>query len=138
VSAKAFLDTNVLVYALAQNDPRKAIAKGLLATGGAISVQVLNEFVSVARRKLNLSWAEIGEALAAIRTLCDEPIAIDLPIHDKAVELARQDGLAFYDALIVAAALAARCEALMTEDLQDGREFENRLRVENPFRPSAP
>ena len=54
MSAETFLDTNVLVYAVVKDDPRAAIAEQLLAQGGAISVQVLNEFVSVARRKLGL------------------------------------------------------------------------------------
>lgn len=51
---KAFFDTNILIYAIAANDPRSQHAEELLAAGGAISVQVLNEFASVARRKLQM------------------------------------------------------------------------------------
>jgi predicted nucleic acid-binding protein len=50
-----FLDTCILLYALAQKDRREAVARKLLAEGGKISVQVLNEFASVARRKFRLS-----------------------------------------------------------------------------------
>ena len=68
MSSRAFFDTNVLIYAALQPDPRSEAARGLLAQRGVISVQVLNEFASVARRKLRRSWPEIARALAAIRT----------------------------------------------------------------------
>ena len=58
----SFFDTNVLVY-LASNDAAKADrAEATLAKGGAISVQVLNELANVARRKMQMSWDEIGRA----------------------------------------------------------------------------
>jgi len=61
--AKAFFDTNILIYAVAQDDPRAARAEELLASGGVIGVQILNEFVSVARRRLKMSWDEVTEAV---------------------------------------------------------------------------
>jgi predicted nucleic acid-binding protein len=67
MSAKAFFDTNILVYAFAQNDPRADSAEALLAAGGVVNVQVLNEFANVAVRKLGMSWDEVAEALAAVR-----------------------------------------------------------------------
>ena len=70
MSDKAFFDTNVLVYVVAQKDERTPKADALIAKGGVISVQVLNELASVSRRKLGMSWQEIGDALAAIRVLC--------------------------------------------------------------------
>ncbi|WP_210257493.1 PIN domain-containing protein [Chelativorans sp. ZYF759] len=66
---EAFLDTNILVYAFS-NDDRSVIAERLLSDGCTISVQTLNEFVHVSRRKLSREWAEIGEAAAIIRKLC--------------------------------------------------------------------
>ena len=68
---KPFFDTTILIYAISEGDSRAAVAEGLLAGGGHISVQVLNEFAAVARRKLSMSWDEIAEALAAIRALCE-------------------------------------------------------------------
>ena len=68
--SKAFLDANVVLYTLAEGDPRQPIALDHLAQGGTISVQVLNEFATVARRKLKLSWPEVVKALAAVRALC--------------------------------------------------------------------
>ena len=60
MSAPPFLDTNVLLYASLQPDPRSEAARALLARRGTISVQVLNEFANVASRKLRRSWPEIA------------------------------------------------------------------------------
>ncbi len=133
MSGRAFLDTNVLIYALAQNDSRTIRAEQLLQAGGRVSVQVLNEFASVTRRKLALDWPDVLAALGAIRTLCGDPIALDAAVHDDGVALARQHQLSIYDAMIVAAARAAKCEVVFSEDLQDGRRFGPDLRIENPF-----
>ena len=57
--------------------------------------------------------------------------------HDLGVELAERHGFAVYDAMIAAAALEAGCSILFTEDLQDGLRIGRRLRVRNPFAPTA-
>ena len=131
----AFFDTNVLIYVIAKNDPRAAPAEALLAAGGVVSVQVLNEFVAVARRKLDMTWKEIAEALAAIRPLCPTAIPITIEIHETALRLAAQYGYHIYDALIAAAALNAGCTTLYSEDLQDGQVIDGSLTVRNPFVP---
>lgn len=133
MSDRAFFDTNILIYALGQNDPRTAVSKRLLAQGGVVGIQILNEFVAVARRKLAMSWEDIADALEAIRSFCGEPTPLDGKIHAVAVDLARRHGLKIYDALIVSAALAAKCALLYTEDMQHGRMFQGRLTLENPF-----
>ena len=56
-----FLDTNILIYAFASGDKRSARAEALLAEGGVIGVQVLNEFTSVARRKLGWDWPRLRQ-----------------------------------------------------------------------------
>lgn len=132
--SRPFLDTNVLLYSLTRGDPRQAVAVRLLAAGGTVSVQVLNEFASVAHRKLKLPWPEVAKALSDIRTLCSPPVPLTLATHEAAIGLAIRDGIAFYDALIVASALEAGCDELLTEDMQDGRVIEARLTIRNPFR----
>jgi predicted nucleic acid-binding protein len=134
MSAEVFLDTNVLVYAAAKNDPRAEVATALLAKGGRISVQVLNEFANIARRKLNWPWPDVVEALAAFRTLCSEPLAIGGATHNAALAIAQRDGLGFYDSLIVASALEAGCSTLLSEDMQDGRMISAGLTIRNPFK----
>ncbi len=130
--ASRFFDTNILVYAFAANDPRSAQAEALIAEGGVIGVQVLNEFVNVARRKLRWQWDRIEAALSAIAELLGPARPLTAAVHARAVALARDHKLPFYDALIVAAALDAGCTELSSEDLQDGQRF-GALRVRDPF-----
>jgi predicted nucleic acid-binding protein len=129
---EAFLDTNVLLY-LVSADGRKAdIAEQTISAGGHVSVQVLNEFVSVARRKTRLRWNEIDDVLGTVRRIC-RVHAFTIETHDAARGLAEKHKLNFYDAAIVASALAAGCDTLYSENLQDGRRFGTALRVRNPF-----
>lgn len=133
MSGQPFFDTNVLVYALASDDPRRPTARELVATGGKTSVQVLNEFVAVLRRKWRWSWVDIDEALAGLRDLLDPPLPLTMQTHEAAMSLARQHNFNIYDALIVAAALRAKCRLLLTEDMADGMTI-GELTIRNPFR----
>lgn len=130
---ETFFDTNVLLY-LVSSDARKAdLAEAELAAGGHLSVQVLNEFTNVARRKAGLSWDEIADVLEPVRRICTVH-ALDVANHDFARDLARRHELSFYDALIVASACQAGCRVLASEDLQHGQRFQGTLTVRNPFR----
>jgi predicted nucleic acid-binding protein len=127
----AFFDTNVVVYA------QEAGAKGnrareLLSGGGKLSVQVLNEFTAVSRRKQEKRWLEIGEAISDVLELVDPPLALTFEVHESARVLAETHQLSFYDALIVAAAIGAGCDILYSEDLQHRRSI-GRLAIVNPF-----
>jgi predicted nucleic acid-binding protein len=137
MSGKVFFDTNVLVYTIGQHEQRTVIAESLLAAGGIVSVQVLNELAAVMQRKLRMPWEEIGEALTAVRVLCPSPTSLTTKTHDAALKLARRHGWHIYDALIVASALDAGCATLFTEDLQHGRVIEGRLTIVNPFLPDS-
>ena len=130
---RPFLDSNILIYSISTNDPRSATAAALIDTSCVISTQVLNEFVSVARRKLKWSWPEIMVASTSFQELFPNPVLVGFSEHRHALRIAEHDGIAFYDALIVASALAAGCSTLLTEDMQDGRVVEGRLTIRNPF-----
>lgn len=128
-----FLDTNVLVY-LASADARKAdVAERLLAEGGTVSVQVLNELANVARRKMRLGWDETAAFLGAIRPFVTV-VPVTAETHELGLALAERYGLSVYDAMIAAAGLLAGCGELLSEDMQDGMVLAGELRVENPFR----
>ena len=130
--ARAFIDTNVLAYLLSGDSAKADRAESLLAHGGVISVQVLNELATVCSRKLGLSWPEIRELLGTVRTLCRvEPLT--LATHERMLDIAERYGFSVYDSMIVAAALGADCRVLWTEDLQHGQRIEARLIVNNPF-----
>jgi predicted nucleic acid-binding protein len=127
-----FFDTNVVLYLLSADTAKADRAEELLAIGGTISVQVLNEFAAVASRKRRMSWIEIREVLAQIRAVCAvEPMTIDT--HERSLRIAERYGLSIYDALIVSAALLANCKTLHSEDMQDGQVIERQLTIRNPF-----
>ena len=127
-----FFDTNVVLYLLSADAAKADRAEELLALGGTISVQVLNEFVAVASRKLRMSWVEIHEVLAQIRAVCVvEPLTIET--HERAVRIAERYAFSIYDALIVSAALLANCKTLHSEDMKDGQVIERQLTLRNPF-----
>lgn len=129
----SFFDTNVLVY-IASADPVKAgQAEKLIAAGGAISVQVLNELTNVARRKMRLSWTEMHAFLSMLRGLLTvHPLTLET--HETGLALAERYGLSTYDAMIAASALHAGCDTLWSEDMQHGLVLDDRLRIVNPFR----
>lgn len=129
--ADAFLDTNILLYRLSGDAFRAGRANELLERGGVVSVQVLNEFAAVARRKLRLNIPEIRDVLDIVRSLC-EVVPLELGTHDRALDLAERYKFSIYDALIVAAAIRADCTTLWTEDLHHGQKIE-RLTIRNPF-----
>jgi predicted nucleic acid-binding protein len=128
----SFFDTNVLIY-LASDDVAKAEkAESLLAEGGTISVQVLNEITNVARRKMRLSWPETHDFLTNIRGfLMVQPVTV--ATHEAGIEIAEHYRLSVYNSMIVASALHAECDTLWSEDMQDGMLLEGRLRIVNPF-----
>jgi predicted nucleic acid-binding protein len=128
-----FFDTNVLVY-LASDDPRKAERAGeLLARGGTISVQVLNELANVARKRMRLSWDETQAFLDPIAELLTvRPLTHDT--HRAGLALAKRYRWSVNDGLIAAAALEAGCKTLWSEDLQHGMKLDEGLRIADPFR----
>lgn len=135
MSGSPFLDTNVLVYALGQDDRRTPVAETLLADGGTISVQVLNELVAVMQRKLRMPLSDILDALASLRVLCPSSLPVTADIHEAALSLIDRYGWHVYDAVIVATALAAGCSTLYSEDLQHGQIINDQLTIVNPFAP---
>ena len=130
--AGSFFDTNVLVY-VASGDATKADrAEATLAAGGAISVQVLNELANVARRKMRLSWTDTHDLLDLVRGLLTvHPITLET--HETGLRLGERYGFSTYDAMIVASALNAGCDTLWSEDMQNGMQLSEGLRIANPF-----
>ena len=127
----AFFDTNILVYAQ-QTGAKAERSRSLFSGGGKISVQVLNEFTAVSLRKQRRDWRAIDEAIEDVLTVVDPPLALTHDLHVTARALAEDHGLAFYDALIVAAAIEAGCDTLFSEDMQHGRKIGG-LAIVNPF-----
>jgi len=128
----SFFDTNIVVYAQERGE-KGNIARALLAEGGYLSVQVLNEFASVSSRKQGRTWPEIEDAVSDILALVRPPLSITIDLNRQARRLASEIGFSFYDALIVAAAIKAGCQTLYSEDMQHGRTVGS-VTITNPFR----
>ena len=130
--AEDFFDSNIVLYLLSGDAAIADRAEELLAGGGTISTQVLNEVASVATRKLRMPWDDVHEVPSLVRAVCTvEPLTVET--HDKALQLAQRQGFSFYDALIVAAALLAGCRTLHSQDMQHGQVVEGQLTIRNPF-----
>jgi predicted nucleic acid-binding protein len=127
----AFFDSNILIYAFS-TDARRERALAAIGGGGVISVQVLNEFTNVLRKKQKQEWPVIEAALHTLRFQFPEIMPLTADTHAAALGFAREHGLAFYDALIVAAATEAGCDTLYSEDMQHGRAIAG-LTIRNPF-----
>ncbi len=129
----SFIDTNVLIY-LASDDPWKAArAEEVVAEGGTISVQVLNEIVNVLRRRQGMSWPEIQVFLTILRDLL-EVCPVTVETHETGLALAARHNFPIYDAMIIASALQVDCDVLLSEDMHHGMVLDGRLRIHDPFR----
>ncbi len=134
-----FLDTNILVYSLATNEPRKQpVAAALLQNAldthrGFISTQVVQEFLNLATRRANPVFTRV-EAVEYLNKIL-WPLCGHFPSHasyERALQIRLDTSYSFYDALIVTAAIESGCSTLLTEDLQHGRNVQG-LTILNPF-----
>jgi predicted nucleic acid-binding protein len=128
---EAFFDSNVLIYLTDEASGKSGRTEDLLADGGVISVQVMNEFANVARRKVRLSWEETREFLDIFRATL-KIVPLTLQTHERGLDLAERYGLSVYDGVIVAAALLADCRTLYSEDMHNGLVID-RLTIRNPY-----
>ena len=130
---KSFFDTNVLLYLISEDNHKADRAEEIIAMGGIISVQVLNEFASVAIRKLGMAYDEIRDTLGTIKAICQiMPLTVDT--HDQGLDIAERYGFSLYDSMIVSAALQSGCSVLYSEDMQNGQEINTQLIITNPFK----
>jgi predicted nucleic acid-binding protein len=128
-----FLDSNVILYLLSADTQKADRAEALLSLRPLISVQVLNEVTSVCHRKLKMPWPETQALLDAVKATCSV-VPLTVQTHAKALQVAQQHQLSFYDAHIVSAAMASGAHTLMSEDMHEGLNLEG-MRIQNPFAP---
>jgi predicted nucleic acid-binding protein len=131
VAIDGFIDTNVLLYLVGEGGAKAATARDIVASGGVISVQVLNEFIHVTRRKHALEWEGIEDYISSFRRLLRvEALTVDS--QARATAISRIHRLSIYDANILAAAELAGCHTVYSEDMQNGQRVGG-LNILNPF-----
>ncbi len=138
MSDRAFLDTNVLVYAVDGTEPEKrATARRLLGSIGdrefVLSTQILGEFYTVVTRKLDEPISETVAAAVVDQLSLLPTVHADPALVKAAIKTSRSAQLSYWDGLVVASAAFAGCKQLLTEDLNHGQVIGS-VRVENPFR----
>jgi predicted nucleic acid-binding protein len=142
MTGRRFIDTNVAVYAYdssagdKQTTAQQVLREAAAAREGVISVQVLGEFfhATVTRKRL-LTSDKARVALAALRHL--EVVSVDESLVDQAIDFHERFQLRYWDALIVAAAKASGCVSVLSEDLNEGQDYDG-VAVVNPFNVAAP
>jgi predicted nucleic acid-binding protein len=139
MSDRFFLDTNIIVYSFDPSSARKSetaqllLRQALLTRKGAISYQVVQEFFSVAHKHsqgaMRLEQAEhfLSSILGPLCVVNSSPA-----LFHKALQILGRFRLQWYDSLIVAGAMEAKCGILYSEDFQNGQKFDD-LEVRNPF-----
>ncbi len=136
MSAREFLDTNVLVYAHDGADltkrgrARELVRRLLRERNGVLSVQVLQEFFAAATRKLGMPSETARQHVLTYARF--DVVSLSVPDVMAAIDLHRLHQFSIWDALIVRAALNGPCTTLHTEDMQTGRLVET-LEIVNPF-----
>ncbi len=132
MSDNVFFDTNILVYAILDTGEKQKVAMNLLKAGGNVSIQAVNEFCNVARKKAKLEWSAITSIVSVIKNLVDiHPIGQDE--NDRAAVIANEYGFSFYDSLMAASAVRHDGDILYSEDLQHNQSVVT-LTVINPFK----
>lgn len=136
MSARAFLDTNVLVYAFDDGEAIKQnAARRLLAAPDAsfvISAQVIGEFYVAVTRKLEKPLDPSHAARAVDQLLRMPVVAIDGLLATAAVGRSQSSKISYWDALILEAARAGGAQQVLSEDLNPGQDYDG-VTVVNPF-----
>lgn len=136
MSSKQFIDTNILAYAFDHHDQaRRRAAKDVLrelaATRcGVVSTQILQELYAVLTRKLHLAPTIARRGVVGASNY--EVVTLTSVMVLEAIDCSALDQLSIWDALVVVAAGYARCEELLTEDLNAGQVVRG-VRIVNPF-----
>ena len=136
MSAKAFIDSNILVYAhdISAGEKREraaALVRNLWESfGGGLSVQVLQEFYTVTTRKQLLTPVAASQLVERYtHWTVHEPTALDVM---SAIKLHQETLISFWDAMIITSASRLGCEVLYSEDLNAGQVVMG-VKVQNPF-----
>lgn len=128
------IDTNVAFYALATGGGKAARAADALEASDFLSVQVLNEYAASVRRKLARQWPDIAADLDLLRGAVPAVHAVDDAANRQALRLAERYDMQFYDAALIAVALANGATTLYSEDMHHGLVIDDSLTILNPFR----
>lgn len=131
---KVFIDTNILIYSISNDEKKKPKAKEVILSypDSVVSSQVVSEFASICLTKSLLSEDEVQPLLSGFMDSFEFAPVVESTIT-KALQVRKAYKYSFWDSLIVAAALENNCTTLFSEDMQDGQTIEKSLKIVNPY-----
>ena len=131
---KAFIDTNILIYAFTTDEPEKQeiALKFLDNCLPVISTQVIKEFSNVLLRKTSIDLENIQEIIGGIIGISDV-VNEEIELIFSAFDIHKRYQFSFYDSLVIATAINAKCQVLLSEDMQNGQVIDEKLKIVNPF-----
>ncbi|NLD92037.1 MAG: PIN domain-containing protein [Fibrobacter sp.] len=133
MSDKAFLDTNILIYAYSEDEKSKALcARKLFTLNVIVSTQCISELSNVLIRKFGRSSSETADVIHEITSIVSVAV-ITLDTIREALKLSQKYSYSFYDSQIIASALENNCRTIFTEDMHNDQIIEGFLKLRNPF-----
>jgi predicted nucleic acid-binding protein len=133
-AVKTFIDTNILIYAFTADEPEKQelALKFLDNCLPVISTQVVKEFSNVLLKKTRIDLENVQEIIAGIIGISDV-VNEEIARIFAAFDIHKRYQFSFYDSLIIATAIHANCQLLLSEDMHDGQVIDEKLKIVNPF-----
>ncbi len=132
---RIFVDTNILIYYVSDDIPKKVISRDLLICNEeiVISSQVINEFMAITRKKKILSVKKSIYYAEEFMDIFEFSVITQATIK-QSFKIMEKYKFSNWDSLIIASALENTCDKVCTEDMQDGQRIEDRLMIINPFK----
>ena len=133
-AVKTFIDTNILIYAFTADEPEKqeTALKFLDNCLPVISTQVMKEFSNVLLKKTSIDLESMQEIIGGIIGISDV-VNEEIELIFAAFDIHKRYQFSFYDSLVIATAISAKCQVLLSEDMQNGQAIDEKLTIVNPF-----
>lgn len=132
MTVRPFVDTNIVAYSVGRDSDKRRIAREILSRHATLSTQVISEFLNVCRIKLRFDVAQLHR-LANEIIASSYILVIDSATILKAMQIEAHTGYSYWDSLILATAMLAGCDTVLSEDMQHGQVIEDTVRIVNPF-----
>jgi len=129
----AFIDTNVIIYALGPASQKAHVAAKLFSNEPVISTQVLSETINVLSKRFKMEIIDIRQLVLSLQSMCHVELISENTIQS-ALGIKERYGFSWYDGLIIASATQAGCVTLYSEDMQNKQKINGQLQIINPFK----
>jgi predicted nucleic acid-binding protein len=134
---KIFIDSNIWLYLFLQDDNKKYktteeyLLKNNLNSTFIITYQVINEVANILLKN-NFAEVEIRENIEYLLKICTlQDFTKEIALTASFVR--EKYSISFWDSIIIGSALFAKCDTLISEDMQNGLKIDDKLLIKNIF-----